>query len=91
MTRQPRVDDSQGFGKYEARLVMIRDDQVQSALAHGDRFLDAADAAVDRHQQLRLLRGQRANRLVVQPVAFVEAVGDVIVDIGAEQLQALAQ
>ena len=68
--------------------MVVGDDQVDAQLAGQGRLLDAADPAIHGDQQIGLIGGQRADGFGVQPVAFVDAMGDVVADFGAEQFQA---
>ena len=68
---------------------MVGDDQVQAELPRQRGLLDAGDAAIDGdHQSPPCRRASDADGLGVQPVAFVDAVRNVIADLGAEHLQA---
>ena len=80
---QPRVYDGRRFGQLRARLVVVGDDQLQAQLPGHIRLVHAADAAVDRNEQFGLLRGQRADGVAVQSIAFVNAMGNVIAHVGA--------
>src|SRR4051794_18669124 len=67
--------------------VMIGDDQVDAFFASDVRRTNRRDAAVDGDDQFRAaLITQRGDRLRVQAVAFFYAVGDVVLDLAAEQL-----
>ena len=67
---------------------MIGDDQRQAEFAGGLGFGDAGDSAVDRDDHVAACGGDRSQRVVVEAVAFVDAVGDVRVGLRAEQLEA---
>ena len=49
--RQSRMNDRRGLGQSRAGLVVIGDDQLDAQFPGEDRLVDAADAAIDRHQQ----------------------------------------
>ena len=85
---QSRMDDGGGLGQLRAGLVVVGDDQFDAQFAGEVRLVDAADAAIDGDEQFALVGGQRADGLGVQSVAFVDAMGDVVADVGAEQFQA---
>ena len=86
--RQSRMNDRRGLGQTKAGLVVVGDDQFDAQFPGEDRLVDAADAAIDGHQQFALVGGQRADGLAVEPVAFVDAMGNVVAHVGAEQFQA---
>ena len=86
--RQPRMNDRRGLGERGPGLVMIGDDQFQAELAGQGGLLDAGDAAIDRHQQVRLAVAPGADGVGVQPVALLDAVRHVVGRLGAEHLQA---
>src|SRR5688572_16111960 len=65
-------------------LMVISDDQVNSALAADLGLLDGGDAAVDRDDQPRAVGADLGEGLFVEAVAFFDAVGDVVVDFAAE-------
>jgi len=88
---QAGVDDGRRLGESRAWLVVIRDDQAHAPLLRQRGLFAACDPAVDRDDQLRALVGEPGNGLAVQAVPFVEAVGQVVPHLGAQQLQALAQ
>jgi hypothetical protein len=57
--------------------VVIRHDQVHAEFLRQVRRRDRGDPAVTGDQQSRAPLGQRADRVGVQPVTLVDAVGDV--------------
>ena len=82
------MDDGRGVGQLGARLVVVGDDQLDAQLAGQGRLFHAGDAAIHGDDQLGPVGGQAADGLGVQPVAFVDAMGDVVAGLGAEQFQA---
>jgi hypothetical protein len=71
--------------------VVVGDDQVHAAVAGDLGLLDGGDAAVDRDDQLRALVAQLGQRLGVQAVAFLDAVGDVELGVPAEHADRVPQ
>ena len=71
--------------------MVIGDDQRQAELASSFRFGDARDAAIDGDDHVAALRGDRPQCVVVEAVAFVDAIGDVVIRLRAEQLEAEQQ
>ena len=70
--------------RFALPLVVIRHDQIDAALARDLRRLDRGDAAVDGDDQLGAVVAELRDRLGVEAVAFVDAVGDVEVGVAAE-------
>ena len=68
--------------------VVIGDDQCETELAGCLCFGDAADAAVDGDDQVATPGGDCSQRFVVEPVAFVDAAGNVRVGFRAELFEA---
>ena len=64
---------------------------VSPSCGRGFGFGDAGDAAIDRDDDIGAAGGERAERVVVEAVAFVDAIGDVEVDPCTEQSQAEQQ
>ena len=64
--------------------MMVGDDQFQAQLAGPVRLRPRCDAAIDGDDHLRPALGQRAQRLAVQAVAFVDAMRHVVADFGRE-------
>ena len=85
------MHDGHRAGQRRSRLVMVRDDQVHAELLRQVRRRDRGDPAIDGDQQPGARLGQGADRLAVQAVAFVDAVGDVVIDLGPEQRQQLPE
>ncbi len=56
---------------------MVGEDDIHPQLGGLRHFCDAANAAVDRDQQVGALGGDRFQRLDIQTVAFIHPVGDV--------------
>jgi len=71
-----------------AGLVMVGDDHVQAQSAGVSHLLDGRDTAVDRHHHLGATVGELLERLAAEPVALLDTVGDVDVDVGAQVAQA---
>ena len=89
---QPRMDDGRRLRKAVRQLVMVRDDQFQPRLARGHGLCDAGDPAIDGDRPSTCpAPPDLRERLVVQAVAFVQAVGHVIADVGTQQLQAVVE
>jgi hypothetical protein len=65
-------------------LVVVGDDQIDAALFRDLRLLDRGDAAVDGDNELRPGVTDLLKRLGIQPVAFVDPVGDVEIDLSAQ-------
>ena len=82
------MDNGRGVGQLRARLVMVGDNQIDAQLPGKRRLFHAADAAIDRDDQIDFFRRFRADRLGAQPVTFVEPVGDIIAHVGPQQFQA---
>ena len=89
--RQAGMHDRRRARQPLARLVMIRDDQRQSTLGGRLGFGDAGDAAVDGDDDLRPFERERPHRVVIESVAFVDAIGHVVVGVRAQQLEAAQQ
>jgi hypothetical protein len=70
-----------------ANMMVIRDDQRQAKLLGELRLAQAADAAVDRHDNLGALGGQPTERLCVEAVAFINSIWNVEANVGIEQSQ----
>ena len=86
-----RVDHRDRDRQLGIRLVVIRDDQIDAELARALRRLDAANAAVDRDDERHAVGLQAIERLGLQPVAVLDAVGKEVDDVGAEQLERAAK
>ena len=82
-----RVDDGERRRQRRARLVVVGDDEVEPELARAQRRFHAADAAVDRDDQLRALGVQPIDRGGLQAVAVLQALGDEVADVAAQQLE----
>ena len=73
------------------RLVVVGDDQIDAELAGAPRRLGAANAAVDRHDQLHAFGVQPIDRAGLQAVAVGQPLGNEVADVGAQQLERAAQ
>ena len=71
-----RIDDRDRIWQLGIRLVVIGDDQIDVELARPPRRFDAANAAVDRNDELHAVSVQPIERLGLQPVAIVQPVGN---------------
>ena len=71
-----------------AELVMVGDHKPQAQLRREVGLGGAGDAAVDRHDRAFALLGEFVQRVCVEPVALVDAMGDVVVDLGTQEPQA---
>src|SRR5574341_2012726 len=83
------IDDRKGRRQFGRGVVMIRDHQVQPDVPRVKRLVRRTDAAVHGDDQSGAVRFQLVQRLVVQAIAFVEAVGYVTAHVRAEALQGL--
>src|SRR5438874_6731332 len=73
-------------------LVMIGDNQVDAFFARDICGADRGDATVDGDDELCLpFVAEGSDRLRVQAVAFVDAVGDVVLDLTAEKLDRMPE
>ena len=71
------IDDGHGRRQHLVGLMVIDDDDVDAERARLCQWFDAGGAAIDRHQERRAARGQRAHRLDIRAITFEQAVGDV--------------
>ena len=80
---QAWVDDRVGLRQRPADRVVVGDDQLDAQLARQLGLAHRRDAAIDRDDQLGLVLGrQLAQGLGIDPVAFLDAMGDVVLDVG---------
>ncbi len=86
-----RVDDRQGARQLGVRLVMVGDDQIDAEVAGPPGRFRAANAAVDRHDQLHALAVQPFDGGGLQAVAVGQPFGNEVADVGAQQLQRAAK
>ena len=86
-----RVDHREGVRQFGARLVMIRDDQVDAQLPGARRGLAGANAAVDRNDQPRAVLLQTIDGRGLQTVTIPETLWNEMHDVPAKQLQGAAQ
>ena len=77
------IDDGNRRRQLGARLVVIRDDQVEAQFPRADRRFHAADAAVDGDAQLRALGVQPVDGGWLQPVAVAQALWNEVADVAA--------
>ncbi len=83
------VDDGVRRRQFRARQVVVGDQHLEPGGLGGGHAVDAGDAVVHGHQQLRLALQGDGDDLRGQPVAVLEAVGHQVVDVGgAEHAQA---
>lgn len=61
---------------------MIRDDQVETEFASTPCRLDRSDAAVNADDKIRALFMERGDRLLIEPIALIDAVGYVRPNLG---------
>src|SRR5690349_14903763 len=83
------MDDGRRIGQRGAKFVMIGDDQFESKTARRVGLRNTGNAAIDGNDQFRSLLSQDLKRFVVESVAFINSVRNVISDLAAEQAQAL--
>jgi hypothetical protein len=75
-----RVHHGEAFGQHLRWMVVVGDDEVDPERTRQRRFADRGDAAVDRDDDARSVRGELAQRLLVEAVALLVAVRDVRTD-----------
>ncbi|MBV6467223.1 MAG: hypothetical protein PGMFKBFP_02566 [Anaerolineales bacterium] len=85
------IQHGQRLGEVARGFVMVRDDEVQPEVTRVAGFFGRADSAVHADDESNPVRVEFVERVVVQSVAFLEAVGDVLVDVAAEGAQTLDQ
>ena len=85
------MHDGDGIRQDRPRLVMVGDDQIHAELAGHVGGLERRDAAIDGDENARARLGQGAHRLAVEAVAFLDPMGDIEIDLGAEQGQQLPE
>jgi hypothetical protein len=68
------VDHGQRRGEQFIGLVVVDHDDVEAELARLEHGLMAGGAAIDRDQQRRSARGERADRFCIRSVAFEQAI-----------------
>ncbi len=83
------MDDCGGLGQLRAGPVVVGDDQVQAQAAGGVGGIEGGDAAIDGYEEGRAVFGDGFDGFDVEAVAFFDAMGDVVVDAGAEESQEL--
>ena len=76
---QAGVHDGIGIGQLPvgAEVVVIGDDDVQAGIASGTDLVDGGDAAIDADDQVGSCFLEAKQRLAVEAVAFLEAIGHV--------------
>jgi len=82
-----RVDHGKAIGQIGIRLVVVGNDQVDAQVAGPARRLGAADAAVDRDDQLHPFGVQAIDGVRLQAIAVGQPLGDEVADVGAQQLE----
>ena len=75
--REPGMNEHRRLGERGAEAVVVGDDQIDPQLAGHVRLGGACDPAVDGDHELCPLRRQAAERLGVEAVALLEAVGHI--------------
>ena len=78
-------------GQRVAQLVMVGDDQLQAQSSQPSPPPRRWRCRSRPRSPSTCLAGQLLERVVVQPVAFVEPIGHVVADIGAQQSQAAVE
>ena len=76
-SREPGMDEHGRLGERWPEAVVVGDDQIDPEIAGHRRLGGAGDPAVDGDHELRPLRRQAAERLGVEAVALLEAVGHI--------------
>ena len=91
MPRQTRMHDGRRVRQLVPHFVMIGDDQFEARFARRLGLLHTGDPAVDRDDHRGTAVGQLTQRVIVESVAFVEPVGDIVSDVATEQSQTVAE
>ena len=73
------------------QFVMVGDNQLQTDLPSCFGLSDAADSTIDRNHHRRASVRQLAERVVVQAITLVQAIGDEVADVGAQQSEAVKE
>ena len=71
-----RIDHGERRGKLLVGLMMIDHDDVEAELARLRQRLMAGGAAIDRDEERRALRRERADRFHIRAIAFEQAIRD---------------
>ena len=88
---QPRMHNGLHFRQTVARFVVVGDDDLHAEFIGQLDLVEAGDAAIDGDHQLGAALGQLADGVGVEAVALIDAVGDVIIDLCAEDFQQVPQ
>jgi len=70
---------------------MIGDDQIDVVLTGDVGGGEVGDAAIDGYDQPRVILGELFNGFGVEAIAFVDAMGDIELDLGAGELEAVPE
>ncbi len=85
---QAGMDDRFSVGQFIRGAVVIGNDQLQAQSAGKLCFGDAGNPAIDGNDQRRVGVGDLLQSFLVEAIAFVQAIGDMIMDIGVQQAEA---
>ncbi len=87
IARFDRVEDGHGFREDGPGFMVVADDHVEPGFARVGDLLDRGDAAIDGDEHADAPGDGVVDSLPGNPVPFLQAIGDVVLDLSAHLLQ----
>ena len=85
------TDHCRGLGQFLSGVVVVSNDQIHTQLRSQVGLSGRADAAIYCDDQVHAALSQFVQGFVVQPIAFVKAIGDMPIHVRAQGRQHLHQ
>ena len=83
------IEDGDGIRQFVIRYVMVTHNKVDAKRLGITDFIDCLDAAIEHNNKFDVFLCSRIQRFLTDTIAFLIAVGNVVLNVGIELLQEL--